>query len=166
MIFALNLKKCIVYLSSLFVFVLEQRKKITMSVWYVLFLSPFSGQTGLIMAEDNLKFIYMPYFLRWHAGSFSRILWLNSNIHRANSSSNFLNPLQWRHNERDGVSNHSLTIVYSTVFSGADHRKHQSSTSLVFVWGIHRWPVNSPHKWPVTRKMSPFDDVIMQRWPR
>ena len=55
----------------------------------------------------------------------------------------------------------SLTIVYSTVYSSADRRKHQSSTSLAFVWGIHRWPVNSPHKWPVTRKMFPFDDVIM-----
>ena len=53
------------------------------------------------------------------------------------------------------------TIVYSTVYSGADQRKHQSSASLVFVWGIHRWPVNSPHKRPVTRKMFPFDDVIM-----
>ena len=55
----------------------------------------------------------------------------------------------------------SLTIVYSTVYSGADQRKYQSSASLAFVRGIHRGPVNSPHKWPVTRKMSPFDDVIM-----
>ena len=55
----------------------------------------------------------------------------------------------------------SLTIVYSIVYSDADQRKHQSSASLAFVWGIHRWPVNSPHKWPVTRKMFPFDDVIM-----
>ena len=46
----------------------------------------------------------------------------------------------------------SLTIVYSTVHSGADQRKHQSSASLAFVRGVHRWPVNSPHKWPVTRK--------------
>ena len=57
----------------------------------------------------------------------------------------------------------SLTIVYSTVYSGTDQRKHQSSASLAFVWGIHRGPVNSPHKWPVTRKMFPFDDVIMDR---
>ena len=56
----------------------------------------------------------------------------------------------------------SLTIVYSTVYSGADQSKHQSSASLAFVWGIHRGPVNSPHKWPVTRKMFPFDDVIMK----
>ena len=55
----------------------------------------------------------------------------------------------------------NLTIVYSTVYSGADQRKHQSSASLAFVRGIHRWPVNSPHKGPVTRKMSPFHDVIM-----
>ena len=46
----------------------------------------------------------------------------------------------------------SLTIVYSIVHSGADQRKHQSSASLAFVRGLHRWPVNSPHKWPVTRK--------------
>ena len=32
----------------------------------------------------------------------------------------------------------SLTIVYSTVYSGVDQRKHQSSASLVFVRGIHR----------------------------
>ena len=55
----------------------------------------------------------------------------------------------------------SLTIVYSIVYSDADQRKHQSSASLAFVRGIHRGPVNSPHKWPVTRKMLPFDDVIM-----
>ena len=46
----------------------------------------------------------------------------------------------------------SLTIVYSTFYSGADERKHQSSASLAFVWGNHRGPVNSPHKWTVTRK--------------
>ena len=56
----------------------------------------------------------------------------------------------------------SITIVYSTVYSGAYQRKHQSSASLAFVWGIHREPVNSPHKWSVTRKMFPFDDVIMR----
>ena len=55
----------------------------------------------------------------------------------------------------------SLTIVYSTDYSDADQRKYQSSASLAFVRGFHLGPVNSPHKWPVTRKMSPFDDVIM-----
>ena len=55
----------------------------------------------------------------------------------------------------------SLTIVWSTVYSGADQRKLQSSASLAFVRGIHQWPVNSTHKGPVTRKMFPFDYVIM-----
>ena len=56
----------------------------------------------------------------------------------------------------------SLTIVYSIVYSGADQRKHQSSASLAFEWGIHRSPVNSPHKWPVTRKIFPFDNIIKE----
>ena len=55
----------------------------------------------------------------------------------------------------------SLTIVYWTVYSDADQRKHQSSASLAFVWGIHRGPVDSPHKWPSNAEMFPFDDVIM-----
>ena len=59
----------------------------------------------------------------------------------------------------------SLTIVYSTAHSGADQTKHQRFASLAFVWGIHRWPVNSLHKWPVPRKMFPFDDVIMYSLP-
>ena len=57
----------------------------------------------------------------------------------------------------------SLTIVYSAVYSGVDQRKRQSSASLASVRGIHRWPGNSLHKGQVTRKMFPFDDVIMQR---
>ena len=55
----------------------------------------------------------------------------------------------------------SLSIVCSPVCSDSDQRKHQSSASLAFVGGIYRWPVNSPHKGPVTRKIFTFDDVIM-----
>ena len=54
-----------------------------------------------------------------------------------------------------------VSNVCSTVCSRADQRKHQSSVSLAFVMGIHRWPVDSTHKGPVTRKTFPFDDVIM-----
>ena len=65
-------------------------------------------------------------------------------------------PLQWRHNGLDGVSNHQPNdcVLYRYI-------KNQSSASLAFVRGNHRWPLNSPHKGPVTRKMFPFDDVIM-----
>ena len=55
----------------------------------------------------------------------------------------------------------SLTIVYSTLYSDANQRKHQSSVSLAFVTGIHLWMVNSSHKGPVTQKMFPFDNIIM-----
>ena len=55
----------------------------------------------------------------------------------------------------------TVSIVCTIVCSGADERKHQSFARLAFVRGIHRWPVNSPHKKPETRKMFPFDDVIM-----
>ena len=55
----------------------------------------------------------------------------------------------------------SLTIVYSTVYSGTDQRKHQSSTSLAFVQGIYRSPGDSLHNWPVLQKMFPFGHVIM-----
>ena len=60
----------------------------------------------------------------------------------------------------------NLTIVYLTVYSGADQRKHQGSASLAFVRGIHRWSVNSPHKGPAMRKIFPLDDVIMIIHPR
>ena len=55
----------------------------------------------------------------------------------------------------------SISTVWSVVCSGAHQRKHQTSALLAFVRGNHRRPVNSPHKGPVTRKMFPFDDVIM-----
>ena len=64
-------------------------------------------------------------------------------------------PLQWRHTKLTGAA-----IVYSTVCSGVD-KIHQSSVSLAFVRGIHRWPVNSPHKGTITRTMFPFGDVTI-----
>ena len=70
-------------------------------------------------------------------------------------------PLQWRHMGAKGSQITSHMIVYSTVYSGADQRKHQSSASLAFARGIRRSPVNSPHKGTVTWKMFRFDDVII-----
>ena len=60
----------------------------------------------------------------------------------------------------------SLMIVYSTVYSDTDQRKHQSSASLAFVRGIRKWSLNSSHKWPVTWKMFPFDDAIISQHTR
>ena len=69
--------------------------------------------------------------------------------------------LQWRHNRHDSVSHHQPYYCLFSLSSGADQRIHQTSASLTCVRGIHRWLVNSRHKGPVTRKMFPFDDVIM-----
>ena len=77
------------------------------------------------------------------------------------------NPVRCRIHYSDVIMNAmapqitGVWIVYSTVHSGADQRKHQSTASLAIVRGIHLGPVNSPHKGSITRKMFPFDDVIM-----
>ena len=74
--------------------------------------------------------------------------------------------LQWRHNERDGVSNHRhLDCLFSRLFRRGS-KKHQSTAWLAFVRGIHRWPVDSPHKGPVTRTLFTFDDVIVLQYRR
>ena len=57
----------------------------------------------------------------------------------------------------------NLTIVYSTLYSGAYWNNHQSYASLAFERGIPRRPVNFPHKGPVTQKMFTFDDVIIRK---
>ena len=59
-----------------------------------------------------------------------------------------------------GVTNHSW-FGCSTVYSGANQTKHQTSATLAFVEGIHRWSVNYQHKGPVAWKMFQLDDVIM-----
>ena len=90
--------------------------------------------------------------------------WRGSKIHKR-SSLNWAIVGEHYNNAIMGAMASPITsrmIVYSTAYSGADQRKYQSSASLAFVWEIHRWPVNSPHKWPVTRKMFPFDDVTME----
>ena len=69
--------------------------------------------------------------------------------------------LLWRHNGRDGVSNHQPHDCFSTIYSGANQRKHQISASRAFMRGIHWSPVNSAYKWPITRRLFPFDDVIV-----
>ena len=59
--------------------------------------------------------------------------------------------LQWRHNERDGVSNHQPHDCLLNYLFSCRSKKTSKPASLAFVRGIHRWPVNSPHKGPVTQ---------------
>ena len=70
--------------------------------------------------------------------------------------------LQWRHNERDSVSNYlSLDCLLNRLVRRRS-KKTSNSASLAFVRGIHQWPVNSPHKGPVTRNIFPFHGVILK----
>ena len=71
--------------------------------------------------------------------------------------------LKWCHNEHNVVSNYQPNDCLLNRLFRRRSKKTSNSTLLAFVWGIHRWPVNSPHKRPVTRKMFPFDDVIMSQ---
>ena len=71
-------------------------------------------------------------------------------------------PLRWRHNDHAGVSNHQPHGCLLNRLFRRKSKKTSKLASLAFVREIHRGPVNFPHKWPVTRKMFPFDDVIMR----
>ena len=73
--------------------------------------------------------------------------------------------LRWRHTGRDSVSNHQPHDYLLKRLFRRRSKKNQSSASLAFVRVIHLGPVNSPHKWPLTRKMFPFDDVIIKVMP-
>ena len=73
----------------------------------------------------------------------------------------FPESLLWRNDGHDGVSNHQPHDCLLNRLFRRRSKNIPNSASLSFVLGIHRWPVNSPHKWPVTRNMFTFDDVIM-----
>ena len=128
-------------------YVKMQTKSIeTFDIWFISQHSIL--QTAWYSYREND--FYMPrYDWRWY--------WISRQVYSSNQLTHYtdvtMSPMASRIT--------SLGIVYSTVYSVADQRKHQSSASLAFVRRIHRGPVNSPHKWPVTRKMFPFDDVIM-----
>ena len=69
--------------------------------------------------------------------------------------------LDWRHNKRDGVSNHRRqNFLFKRLFR-CKSKKTSKIRATGFVRGIQRWPLNSPHKGPLTGKLFPFDDVIM-----
>ena len=69
--------------------------------------------------------------------------------------------LRWRHNDHVGVSYHQPHHCLLSRLFGRRSKKTSKLRVTGFCAGIRRGPVNSPHKWPVTRKMFPFDDVIM-----
>ena len=128
-----------------------------LSSW-VLLMKLFSGEC------HRIPLMISQHWFRW---------WLGAIRHQAITWAN-VDPVLYHHMASFGHSEliniHykdiiiSLKIVYSTIYSGIDQRKHQSSASLVFVRGIHWWLVHFLHKGPVTRKMFPFDDPHAKRY--
>ena len=110
--------------------------------------------------EEGLEVVYVEWFIK-HRCIESRGRVRNSYRRRGAFMPRWMSMTSYHYNDviMSAMASQipSLTIVYSTIYSGADQRKHQSSASLVFVRRIHRWPV----KRPVTQKMFSFDDVIM-----
>ena len=103
-----------------------------------------------------------------HHNLYDSNLFRSQGKHMTRNTSNFTEQstlcstsLRWRHNGHDSVSNHQPHDCSLNRLFGRRSKKHQSCAPLASVWGIHRGPMNSPHKWPITRKMFPFDDVIM-----
>ena len=74
----------------------------------------------------------------------------------------FSSPSQWRHNGHDGISNHKSHHCLLNRLFRCKSKKTSKLRVTGFVQGIHRWPVNSPHKGPVTQKKFPFDDIIVK----
>ena len=104
------------------------------------------------------QFYAQPLCTPWVLWSKSDVNWYQTLQKRA-----FVWSSQWHHNERDGVSNHRrLKGLLNRLFRPRS-KKISKLRVTGFVKGIHRWPANSPHKGPVTRKMFPFDDVIMMQ---
>ena len=142
--------------------------RLAIAKWGKLCQSIFGTVLSLDQAQCDISH-YMACGTNKDMTSLSRIAMLEINTLNKKSACyiqvSYIVPmtLHGRHNEQWASQITSLTIVYSTVYSGPDQTKHQSSASLAFVRGIHRGPVNSPHKWPVTWKMFSFDDVIMNK---
>ena len=110
-------------------------------------------EQAVVMCRIDAKQIHEPKMVKLYEDALQ-------NHHESNAWA-LCKSLQWRHYGHDGVSNHRrLGCLLNRLFM-CRWRKHQSSALLAFVRGIHRWPLNSPHKGPVTRKMFPFDAVIM-----
>ena len=127
----------------------KKKKKITFSSYFIMLrIGLRIGSLKIFLCDNDLILYYE--FIAWD---------LDVGVQRLVSSPNYhYNDviMSAMASQITGVS-----IAHSTVCSGTDQRKHQRSVLLAFVRGIHRWPVDSPHKRPVTRKMLPFDGVII-----
>ena len=142
--------------TKVFGFLSKFKRNIFLMVWFVILHQCFKRRAGTRHYIDQLQQSSMTHIRVPQWFNLIQSLCLTQNI-----LVNWSSSLRWRRNGHDSVSNHQPRYCLLNRFFGCISKKHQSSASLAFVRGIHRGPVNSPHKWPVTRKIFPFDDVIM-----
>ena len=115
-------------------------------------ISTLAFRTTILMpSEATLKYVY-----KWFKWICSGAQWYSQNNLKSGCILwDFVYILQWRHNERDGISNHRhLDCLLNRLF-----RRISKEISKLHVTGPGE--VNSPHKGPITRTIFPFDDVIM-----
>ena len=124
--------------------------------WFGCFICPYS--LGLIHRHRII--IWLPECQRNNPEGYGQI-WPVSN--HGKTKRNAIHALQWRHNGCDGVSNHQPHNCLLNRLFGRRRKKRAKLRVTGHCAGIHRGPVNSPHKWPVTRIRFPFDDVIIMR---
>ena len=118
---------------------------------YIMYQMCFFGSPYALLVLRLKMMMYCEWIVTYYAGYIQMVIRYVSTFSMEQFNKNGVSSywcwaLQWRPNECDSVSNHQPTIVYSTVYSSADQRKHQSSASLAFVRGIHWWPLNFSHK--------------------
>ena len=149
-------------MSHLYIFILSSGKAADIFLSYIRFCVWISQTAGSLLMTRHIQ------ISRFLASVLLTYIIPSPNTHMPNISVCCHVKLTVHHNDviMSAMASQitSLTIVYLTVYWGADQRKLRSSASMAFIRGIHRWSVNFPHKRPVTRKTFPFDDVSINMW--
>ena len=103
----------------------------------------------------------IPYKMKGHMNAYTNSSWQHSTNILLHFYLFDFRSLHWRHNDHDGVSNHQPHGCLLNRLFGRWSKKTSKLRVTGLCAGNSPGPVNSPHKGPVTRKMFPFDDVIM-----
>ena len=114
--------------------------------WFLLFSDKY----------DHEKKTHLPKI--WHWMTEKKIYYIDTKVQTL-----LTHPLQWRHNELAGVSNHQPRDWLLNRLLSRRSKKASKLRIIGLCVGKSPGSVNSPHKGPVTRKMFPFDDVIMSK---
>ena len=126
-------------------------------------LSAFLWVAGVMCGHYIMLILSIYVAVKWYSSDnrmnhLVRFGWLSNHPQRY-----ILSALQWRHNQRDGVSNYRRRDGLSDCLFRRNQRKHQGSASQAFVRGIHRWPMNALHKGPGWLRKTCHDSADVAR---